>query len=106
MKNYTNRGGCYPPRQNPPRSICIILHILRKPNLIIVLLFFQLFKMLLSSEQDYLLIDLLQTFGLILGTVSKADVFPCRYMYTPQKIAEIHRAICLAYSCSSPVQIK
>ena len=59
--------------------------------------------MLLSFEEDYLLIDFLQTFGLILGKVSKAVFFLAD---TPKKIAEIHRVICLAYSCSSSLQIK
>ena len=39
MKNYGDRGGCYPSR--PSSEISIILHMIRKPNSIIVLLFIQ-----------------------------------------------------------------
>ena len=41
MKNYGDRGGCYPSKQLIPSEICIILHILQTPNSIIVLLFIQ-----------------------------------------------------------------
>ena len=43
MKNYGDRGGCYPsrPRRITPSEISIILYIIRKPNSIIVLLFIQ-----------------------------------------------------------------
>ena len=46
MKNYADRGGCYPPKPKAeaditPSEICIILHIIRKPNSIIALLFIQ-----------------------------------------------------------------
>ena len=46
-KNYGDRGGCYPsisrpqPRRITPSEISIILHMTRKPNSIIVLLFIQ-----------------------------------------------------------------
>ena len=40
MKNYGDRGGCWP-RRITPSEIVIILHMIRKPNSIIVLLFFQ-----------------------------------------------------------------
>ena len=41
MKNSAGRGGCYPPRPRwiTPSEICRILHILRKPNSIIALIF-------------------------------------------------------------------
>ena len=41
MKNYGDRGGCYPsrPRRKTPSEISIILHVIRKSNSIIVLLF-------------------------------------------------------------------
>ena len=39
MKNYGDRGGCY--RRITPSEISIILHMIRKPNSIIVLLFIQ-----------------------------------------------------------------
>ena len=38
IKNYGNRGGCY---RITPSEISIILHMIRKPNSIIVLLFIQ-----------------------------------------------------------------
>ena len=41
MKNYGDRGGCYQPRRITPSEISIILHMLRKPNSTIVLLFVQ-----------------------------------------------------------------
>ena len=45
MKNYADRGGCYPPKPKAeaytPSEMCIILHIIRKPNSTIVLLFIQ-----------------------------------------------------------------
>ena len=42
MKNYADRGGCYPPKRITPSEICgIILHIIQKPNSIIVLLLIQ-----------------------------------------------------------------
>ena len=41
MKNHGDRGGCYPSRRITPSEISIILHMTRKPNLIIVLLFIQ-----------------------------------------------------------------
>ena len=39
MKNYGDRGGCY--MRITPYEISIILHVIRKPNSIIVLLFIQ-----------------------------------------------------------------
>ena len=40
MKDYADIGGCYPPRPSiTPSEICIILPILRKPNLLTALLF-------------------------------------------------------------------
>ena len=39
MKNYGGRGGCYPSRRQGPSQISIILHMIRKPNSIIVLSF-------------------------------------------------------------------
>ena len=45
MKNYGDRGGCYPPRPTASTDntlpISIILYMIRKPNSIIVLLFIQ-----------------------------------------------------------------
>ena len=43
MKNYGDRGRCYPsrPRGITPSEICIILQMIRKPNSIIVLFFIQ-----------------------------------------------------------------
>ena len=41
MNNYGDRGGCYPSRPQAPSQISIILHMIRKPNSIIVLLFSQ-----------------------------------------------------------------
>ena len=41
MKNYGHRGGCYRPRRITPSEIYTILHMIRKPNSIIVLLFIQ-----------------------------------------------------------------
>ena len=41
MKNYGDRGGCYRPRWITASEISIILHMIRKPNSVIVLLFFQ-----------------------------------------------------------------
>ena len=43
MKNYGDRGGCLVslPRRITPSEISIILHMIRKPNSIIVLLFIQ-----------------------------------------------------------------
>ena len=39
MTNYSDRGGWYRTRWITPSEICIILHILRKPNSIIALLY-------------------------------------------------------------------
>ena len=39
-KNYGDRGG-FRPRRITPSEISIILHMIRKPNSVIVLLFFQ-----------------------------------------------------------------
>ena len=36
MKNYADQGGCYQARQKTPSTNCTILHIVRKPNSIIV----------------------------------------------------------------------
>ena len=41
MKNSADQGGCYPPRPITLSEICRILHILRKLNSIIALLFIQ-----------------------------------------------------------------
>ena len=44
MKNSADRGGCYPQSIQwwiTPSEMCRILHILRKPNSIIALLFIQ-----------------------------------------------------------------
>ena len=41
MNNYRDRGGCYQLQRITPSEISIILHIIRKPNSIIVLLFIQ-----------------------------------------------------------------
>ena len=45
MKNYGDQGGCHRggcrPRRITPSSISIILHMIRKPNSVIVLLFIQ-----------------------------------------------------------------
>ena len=45
VKNYGDRGGCYPtgrrPRRITPSEISIILQMLQKPNSTIVLLFVQ-----------------------------------------------------------------
>ena len=57
--------------------------------------------MFLSSEQDYLLVEFFQTFGLFLGTVSKQMFLLAD---TPQKVDKFHRKICLTYSCISSVQ--
>ena len=42
MKNYVDQGGCYQPIT--PFEISIILHMIRKRNSIIVLLFIQKFN--------------------------------------------------------------
>ena len=42
-------------------------------------MYYYSFQIFLCSEQVYLLVDFLQTFGLFLGTVSKTDVCPCTY---------------------------
>ena len=50
MKNYGDLRGCYPPR--PTASTSKILHMIRKPNSLIVLLIIQnnsLFKKILTS---------------------------------------------------------
>ena len=36
MKNYGDRGGCYRPRRITRSEISIILHMIRKPNSIII----------------------------------------------------------------------
>ena len=41
MKNSGDRGGCYQPRRITPSKISRILHMIRKPNSIIVLSFIQ-----------------------------------------------------------------
>ena len=41
LKNYGDRVGCYRPRWITPSEISIILHMIRKLNSIIVLLFIQ-----------------------------------------------------------------
>ena len=43
MKNYADRGGCYPPKPKAEadNTLRSFLHIIRKPNSIIALLFIQ-----------------------------------------------------------------
>ena len=41
IKNYGDREGCYPSRRLTPSEISIILHMIRKPNSLIVLLLIQ-----------------------------------------------------------------
>ena len=41
MKNYGDRGGVIRPQRITPQEISIILHMIRKPNSIIVLIFIQ-----------------------------------------------------------------
>ena len=41
MKNYGDRVRCYRPRWITPSEISIILHMIQKPNSIIVLIFIQ-----------------------------------------------------------------
>ena len=41
VKNYGDQGGCFRLRQITPSKICTILQIVRKPNVITVLLFVQ-----------------------------------------------------------------
>ena len=41
VNNYGDRRGCYPDEADKPSEISIILHMVRKPNSIIVLLFIQ-----------------------------------------------------------------
>ena len=56
MKNYADRGGCYPPKPKASSSeICIILHIIRKPNSIIALLFIQNISRALKIYNFFLL---------------------------------------------------
>ena len=94
-KNYTDQGGCYRPRWITASEISIILHLIRRPNTIIVLLLIQnisnfltslLPRSLLHSRflesatvgrsfvsavlQTNLLVDFIQNFGLFLCTVS------------------------------------
>ena len=76
----------------------MIPHIIWMPNSIIVLLFIQkIFKILAYTLEDFLL-----RFGLFLGTVSRYKHF--FFADTPQKVDNIHRTICFAYSCISFVQ--
>ena len=68
------------------------------PNSIIVLLFIQKIFTILA----YILEDFLLRFDLFLGTVSRYKHF--FFADTPQKVHNIHRTICFAYSCISFVQ--
>ena len=59
MKNSADQGGCYP--QRPKAEVdntlreCRILHILRKPNSIIALLFIQNISSFLKEFRHYAL---------------------------------------------------
>ena len=80
-------------------EICVILHILLKPNSIIVSLFIQnSFKFLTSLPPRRPTF-----FGLFFGTVSgcKDRLFLAD---TPQKVDNIHGAVCFTYSCFLSVQ--
>ena len=61
MKNSADQGGCYPQKpkaevNNTHSEICRILHILRKPNLIIIaLLFIQNISSFLKEFRHYAL---------------------------------------------------
>ena len=76
----------------------MIPHIIWMPNSIIVLLFIQKISKILA----YILEDFLLRFCLFLGTVSRYKHF--FFADTPQKVHNIHRTICFAYSCISFVQ--
>ena len=49
VKNFTDQGGCYQPRWITASEISIILHIIRRPNTIIVLLLIQNISNFLTS---------------------------------------------------------
>ena len=51
MRNSAGRGGCYPLR--PKAEICRILHVLRRPNSIIALLFIQNIFKLLKQKMSF-----------------------------------------------------
>ena len=67
MKNQANRGGCYP----PPSSICLILHILRKPNSLIATSLHNSF-----DAKSSLKIDLYKSFYTVYCNAGKIDMLP------------------------------
>ena len=64
MKNYGDRGGCWP-RRIIPSEISIILHMIRQPNVIIVLLFIQNSSQLKNIAKTYLPPSLLSSSSIV-----------------------------------------
>ena len=58
-ENQADRGGCYPrPRRITPSEICLILHILRKPNSLIGLSYsFKIMPSLKTSQNMLTFVD-------------------------------------------------
>ena len=82
MKKYTGRGSVSVPRRIIAFEICVILHITRKPNLIV---FIYPFKIFLSSQQAYLLVDFFKT--LVYSSGRFQDINRCFFLAdTPQKV--------------------
>ena len=78
LKNYGDRGGCYRPRWITPSEISIILHMIRKPKSITVLLFIQnnsQFKTQLKHAYLHRSIDVKFIFDSVrLGLSSSANI--------------------------------
>ena len=83
MKNSADQGGCYPPRPN-----CRILHILRKPNSIIVLLFLQN-----NSKYQLLFVEL--------SSCSSCHVFRQYFAVKRVKCSETVPSFCSNYQNNS-----
>ena len=64
-------------------------------------MFYYSFKIFLSYYPTYVLVDFRQNFGLFLVTVPGY-----KHADTPQKVDNIHRAICFAYFCISSIQFE
>ena len=88
------------PRWITSSEICILFHIVQKPNSIILLLFIQNISKFLTSFPSCGHSSKLHSFGMISQGYKKMSSLED----TPQKVDNFHPTICLAYSCISSVK--
>ena len=93
MKNYGDRGGRYRPRRITPSEISIILHMIRKPNSIIVLLFIQN-----NSQFKNIAKTSLPASMLSLSLIVYVQLCPARQIFSRQQISPSESAsVCFCY---------